>query len=117
MPDFDLLVRATTATHEVRKEAEAGRWRKGDVVDVFPAGQLDPKSQPECFRVVRISGYRGTREQCRDEYVPQLDENSTSRSAVKIDDQKLDFIDRTKFADKSLVILSDRSAAIVRKAS
>ena len=60
MPDYDMLVMSRDNNHKLPPEKENLRWRKGDPVDIFPVGKLDPRTQPECFEIIRITGYPGT---------------------------------------------------------
>lgn len=71
MPDYDLLIMSRDNTQKLPPGQEAGRWRAGEVVDIFLTGRLDPKTQPACFSVVTVTGYPGNLDAFRAEMTPE----------------------------------------------
>lgn len=72
MPLYDVLIMATTA----------GKWETFQVVDVFPAGQLDITTQPDCFDLACAIEHPGTLDDIKAELIRPSEEY---RNEISID--------------------------------
>lgn len=106
MPDYDLLMMAKD-NFLAATGKEPGRWLKGQVVDVFEAGKLDPTTQHHRFKVVRVKGYVGRLQDIKDEflepdYVTDAEGGETFHRRRKfIDERKQDVGVKREMSEKS----------------
>jgi hypothetical protein len=71
MPDYDLLIMSRDNTQKLPLAQEPGRWKAGDIVDIFPAGKLDHKTQHDCFAIVTVTDFPGTRDDLKLKLTPE----------------------------------------------